>query len=331
MNKVFKILILSLFLSSQAWSRPLAKESGWAFTLNVNAGTTTRQSQFNTHEDNEINKDSSSSGESVQTAIIYPLARIQYTFDSLKTQMFLGNSKDQVATARFQYELGVAHQFRDNSRLTLAFFPELTSYNETWQDPFLENSTRKTTRENTRGGRAKLERIGGGPLTVQYAFAASKADQENSGQSQSGLTAEEISSLVRDSQYHRIELQTTLPLRAGVLLRPSVQYTIRNAKGEANSYDQYHVQLTLLLLGDKHNLITTLNAGTKKFSEINPVFDHKQDSVSAGIFSVYTYKKPFNWKSINFNVMAGYNQENSDIDFYDSSGLIVSTGFTYQF
>ncbi|MFQ3175088.1 MAG: hypothetical protein ACI93H_000070, partial [Psychromonas sp.] len=32
-----------------------------------------------------------------------------------------------------------------------------------------------------------------------------------------------------------------------------------------------------------------------------------------------------------FNILAGYNKEDSDIDFYDSEGLFMSTGITYKF
>jgi hypothetical protein len=46
------------------------------------------------------------------------LPRIDYTLPGLSTQFFLGNSRDQVSRAQFQYELGLTHRFADDSRLT---------------------------------------------------------------------------------------------------------------------------------------------------------------------------------------------------------------------
>ena len=43
---------------------------------------------------------------------------------------------------------------------------------------------------------------------------------------------------------------------------------------------------------------------------------------SLGFFSIYTYKQPFGWQAFSFNIMAGYSQEDSDIDFYDESSFI---------
>jgi len=69
----------------------------------------------------------------------------------------------------------------------------------------------------------------------------------------------------------------------------------------------------------------------KQFDIINPVFNVKQDSTSLRFFSIYSYKQPFDWESFSFNIMAGYSQEDSDIDFYDESSFIVATGLTYKY
>jgi len=87
----------------------------------------------------------------------------------------------------------------------------------------------------------------------------------------------------------------------------------------------------VLVFKGRHTLITTINTGTKKFAAANPVFGQKQDTVNAGIFSVYTYAQALSWQPLSFNVLTGYKKEDSDVDFYDSNGLFVSTGLTYKF
>ena len=260
----------------------------------------------------------------------YPLGRVQYTLDSLKTQFFLGNSREQVSTAQFQYELGVVHQFNNDSKLTFAVFPKLSILNETWKDPFLVGSDRQTTDEKVGGGRIAVERIFGSPLTLKYAIASSSIDDERSGQSQ--LTdAAEIASLQRDSLYQRVDVETLFPVAKGILLKPNLQYTHRNAEGNANSYDQYTAQLSVLIFRERHSLITTINVGSRQYQEINPIFNDKQDLKSAGIFSIYSYKSPFDWARWTWTLMGGYSEEKSDINFYDSKSFIVSTGLLYKF
>jgi hypothetical protein len=131
LNKISSAM-LSVFVSGFCVAEPLSNTAGWEFTLNLNAGYTHSQSQLNTDDDNKITNDLSNSGQSTSSAIVFPLGRVQYTLADLNTQFFLGNSRDQVSTAQFQYEIGATHQFTDNSKLTLAIFPKLSLFNETW-------------------------------------------------------------------------------------------------------------------------------------------------------------------------------------------------------
>lgn len=328
MLKGISCLIIAVFFSSYGVAKPLSKEAGWQFTLSLNAGYSGGKSQFDS--DHEVSNDLNNSGQSRSSALIYPLGSVQYTLDHLKTQFYLGNSREQVATEKFQFEFGIVHQFNDNSKLTFAVFPKLSLLNETWADPFLVGSKRQTTEQSIGGGRIAVERIFGSPLTLKYAIASSSIDDELSGQSQ--LTdATDIASLQRDSLYQRVEVETLFPIAKGLFLKPNVQYTDRNADGDVNSYQQYTAQLSLLIFKERHTLITTINAGVRHYKQINPIFNDKQDLKHWGVFSLYSYQQPFNWQRWSWTLMAGYNQEQSNITFYDNNTFIVSTGMVYAF
>ncbi|TEW53986.1 DUF2860 domain-containing protein [Psychromonas sp. RZ22] len=323
-------LISGVFVSYASLARPLSEEAGWQFTLNLNVGLTGGQSQLKTNSENEVTNDLDNSGQYRTSVMGYPLGRIQYTLDSLETQFYLGNSRDQVATAQLQYELGVIQQLNDGSQLTFAVFPRLSLLNETWADPFLVGSKREETKEYTAGGRIAVEQIFGSPFTLKYAVASSSVKEELSGQNELN-NPDDIAALQRDSLYQRVEVETMFPVARGLFLKPTVQYTHRNADGNANSYEQYTGQLSFLLFRDRHLLVTTINAGIRNYQQINPIFNEKQDLVRAGIFSIYSYKRPFDWQHWSWTMMAGYNQEKSDISFYDNYGFIVSTGLTYKY
>ncbi len=132
MNKALSSLLLSCLVAAPAIARPLADEGGWEFSASINAGYTSSQSNLSTDDNQEVITDLNSEAAPHNRFIAYPFARVQYTTEDLKTQFFLGNSRDQIATSQFQYELGVVHQFVNNSQLTVAYFPELPIFNETY-------------------------------------------------------------------------------------------------------------------------------------------------------------------------------------------------------
>ncbi|GLS92608.1 hypothetical protein GCM10007916_36800 [Psychromonas marina] len=334
MKNLFPALLLSSLLVTPLSAKPLANEAGWEFTISLNAGYVSGQSNLSTSDDNEIISDVDSKAESTDSVIAFPFARIQYTTEDLNTQFFLGNSRDQISTSQFQYELGVTHQFADKSKITAAYFPELPLFNDTWEDPFLVDQARTKTDDNAQGGRIQLDRIAGSPITLKYAYARNKVDNDNSGESWSGLTTQQLQSLQRSSQYHRAEIETMFPVylqQTKVFLKPTLQYTARIADGDAISYDEYNFQLGLLIFSGRHTSITTFNIGNSSYKDKNPIFDNKQDSINLGIFSVYSYAEAFNWKPVTFTLIAGYSQKDSDITFYDENGLIVSAGLAYTF
>lgn len=340
MKKQFPAVILSILLSNllaaeaTANSAPaapaLAKEAGWEFTLGLNLGYSDSRSQLNTDGDNKLNNDLNNSGQAISNTLVFPLATTRYTFSKLQTQIFVTDSREQISTAQFQYELGITHLFNNRSQLTVAYFPQLPFFNETWQDPYLIGSPRRTTEENAQGGRFALIPIAGSSITLKYAFAFTAIENEQSGQSL-GLTDKQLTLLQRDSFYQRAEIETMFSITPDISFKPALQYTTRSADGEAHNFDQYGLQLAVLVFKGRHSLITTLNTGIKKFSVENPVFGQKQDTVNTAIFSVYSYAQALNWQPLSFNIMAGYKKEDSDIDFYDSQGFFMSTGLTYKF
>jgi len=334
MRKPFPTVILTVLLSNllaaEATANSAPKQAGWEFVLGINLGYSDSRSQLNTDDDNALNDDLNNSGQAISNSLVFPLASARYTFSELQTQIFIGNSREQISTAQLQYELGITHLFNNRSQLTVAYFPQLPFFNETWQDPYLTGSPRRTTEENAQGGRFVLTRIAGGSITLKYAFAFTAIENEQSGQGL-GLTDKQLTLLQRDSSYQRVEIETLFSIAPGVSFKPALHYTTRSADGEAHNFDQYGLQLAVLVFKGRHSLITTFNTGIKKFTIENPVFAQKQDTFNAAIFSVYSYAQALDWQPVSFNILAGYKNEDSDINFYDSQGLFMSTGLTYKF
>ena len=326
----YSLLPMLLLLASTSDARPLADRAGWRAEVSLVAGFTSRRSQFDTDDANRVTPDLANSGQRSEDGLVYPLARIDYTLPSLATQFFLGNSRDQVSRAQFQYELGVTHRFDDDSRMTLAWFPELPFLDETWEDPFLVGSPRVETDERFQGVRIALERIAGSRLTLKYAYAESDVKRERSGAGL-GLVAAQRALLERDSNYHRVEAELDLPLDERWSWQPALQYTDARADGAANSYGETVVRLGLRGRQGRHGLVTNLSLGQRDHDRANPVFGRATDSRRWGLFAIYTFAEPFGWERTSFSLIAGYRRQESDVTFYDSEGGVLTAGLAYRF
>ncbi|MFD2228620.1 DUF2860 family protein [Alkalimarinus sediminis] len=318
-----------ILMAGHTNSRPLAEKPGWGADLALTAGYNQKQSQFNVDDDNSITQDLNNSGKKTSGLMTFPLARLDYTLESLKTQFFVGNSRENVGKGEFQIEFGGSHQFNDNSTLTLAYFPELPFIGETWKDPYLTGKVREKTEETAQGGRIELKNVAGSLLDVQYAFADSEIDSELSGTNLAYLSDLDRSKLHRDAFYQRISVDHLFPLSANFMLKPGVFYTRANAKGDANSSDEYAIRLQMIFRENRHLLTGSATFGHLKADVENPVFDKKEKTDRASLFALYKYQKPFNLENWSLLAIGFLGETDSNIDFYSRSGLGIGVGAAY--
>ncbi len=319
-----------LCIVSSANSRPLATKSGWGADLAITTGYSQNQSQFNVDDDNRVTQDLTNSGKETSEALVFPLARVDYTLEDLKTQFFVGNSRENVGKGEFQIEFGATHQFQDNSKLTLAYFPELPFIGETWKDPYLTGQAREKTDETAQGGRIELRNIGGSLLDIQYAFADSTIDNELSGSNLAYLSDLDRSQLHRDAIYQRLSADHLVPLSGKFFLKPGLLYTRANAKGDANSSDEYAFRLQMIYRESRHFLTGSATYGHLEAKATNPVFNQREKTDRISLFALYKYQKPFNMEDWSLLAIGFLGETDSNINFYNRSGLGIGIGASYE-
>ena len=324
------LISLSLGFVGHASSRPLAEKSGWGADLALTVGYSQKQSQFNVDDDNRVTQDLANSGKETSEALTFPLARVDYTLEDLKTQFFVGNSRENVGKGAFQIELGATHQFKDNSKLTLAYFPELPFIGDTWKDPYLTGQAREKTEETAQGGRMELSNVGGSLLDIQYAFADNNIDSELSGSNLAYLSDLDRSKLHRDAIFQRVSIDHLVPLSANFMLKPGVMYTQADAKGDANSSDEYAIRLQMIYRQSQHLLTGTATYGHLKAKANNPVFGQREKTDRVSLFALYKYQKPFNLDNWSLLAIGFLGETDSNISFYNQSGLGVGIGAAYS-
>lgn len=315
---------------SNASARPLATKAGWGADLALTTGYSQTQSQFNVDDDNSITQDLNNSGKETSKALLFPLARLDYTLDDLKTQFFVGNSRENVGKGEFQIEFGATHQFNDNSKLTLAYFPELPFIGETWKDPYLTGQVREKTEETAQGGRIELKNVAGSLFDVQYAFADSQIDSELSGTNLAYLSDLDRSQLHRDAFYQRLSVDVMVPFSANFILKPGILYTRANAKGDANSFDEYAIRVQMIYRENKHLITGSATYGRLEAEIDNPVFNQREKTDRASLFALYKYQKPFNLDNWSLLAIGFLGETDSNISFYNKSGLGIGIGAAYE-
>lgn len=116
------LLVASLPPAAYAQGPTDRNQPGWDVTLSLNSFYVRDKSQMNTNDDNAITTDLQQSGTSTSELLFAPLGNVQYTFASGNTQLFAGQSTDQVIEGQLQAELGITHRFERLGEITLAYF-----------------------------------------------------------------------------------------------------------------------------------------------------------------------------------------------------------------
>lgn len=311
----------------------LEERAGWGFDLNINAGMASSNSQFRANSENSTTQDLHSTGKRSYEFIPMPFVRLDYTLENLRTQFFLGNSRENIAKGQFQLEAGLTHQFKDKTQITVAAFPELNLFGDTWADPFKVEAAREKTHEQAYGGRLSIDKIKGIPLAVKYAFAFNRIKKESSGKAL-GLSTEEQTLLHRNAFLQRFALELPAKLTSNTFLQVALIYTGSNAKGEANSFDDYGMRIGLFKKLDPHFFVFNTTYSQRYTDVENPVFDTTQRDSELSFFSAYSYELSVLTSSLDnckFVMLGGYKIRDSNITFYEEKGGIISAGIAYSY
>ena len=331
--KNHRLLSLPLLLTcgllgfgSVAVAKPLAKNAGFSGTLGINAGVSETQGQFNIHDDNEQTQDLNNAGEGVSTGVLFPFFRVAYTTEDLQTQYFLGQSPENILNSAIQYEIGVKHQFGERQSMTFAYIPHVPFLKETWSDPFLVNAPREKSDIDSSAVRLAYKFA---PVQVEYSYASYSIEDEQSGSQ--NMSAEEQASLNRDSDYQRLSLESVFPLWQGTYTKANVFYGTQDAKGESQSFDEFHYSLSIMTKYKRHFISVQAAFSDREYDAENPIFGVVQKDDFARYSFLYSYSEPFDIEGINLNIIYQNKKNDANIEFYDSSTKFFSVGVSYSF
>ncbi|UTV28906.1 DUF2860 family protein [Photobacterium atrarenae] len=257
---------------------------------------------------------------------VIPFGMLTYTFAQGDQQLYFGTSRSDLALGRFHAELGYVRQLNDGSRVSFGYVPGLLS-KEVDRDPFAGKGIKSKTDSTVEAVRLKYKQILGSALSLELAAGKQQIEDEQSGQQLDDTATQ--AALIREGDILFSQLSYLKPLGQNQRLRTALSYSRLDAQGDAVASHNYGAESSLVHQFQRASLALTLKYRFSDYDSIHPVYQQRRKDQRWGGFLAYEYREPFGWKRWSLVTLAGYNDTQSNIQFYDEQRLLISAGARY--
>ncbi|MBY5945130.1 DUF2860 domain-containing protein [Photobacterium rosenbergii] len=286
----------------------------------VTSGYISTNSNLSTDGNARLN-DLNSKGSHTDDFIVAPLGSLTYRLgDDNNQRVYLGTSRDDLAVGDLAFEVGYQYDFANGTQLDAAFLPTVVS-GEVWANPYQTGSNRQKTDIEGHAFRVKLNNINNSGMSLDMAYATAEVDDEQ--------VTEQALRRDHDTYYIKGSHTTMFSNRSGLV--SSVSYTHRDAKGKAETFDQYKAEVTYFTSVDAHSLALTGGYAYRDYEGNNPIFNKERTDNRYKVFLAYEYADFAGWENWSLVSLAGANFNTSNIDFYESEEYLMTVGMSYQF
>lgn len=258
---------------------------------------------------------------------------IKYTFGSRGTQIFFGNSIEDLVSYDFTSQIGVRQNVgRAGIMGGGILFTSIPA--EVWRDPYVTNVRRSETDRKSRGVRFAWENIMGSRFDVQYSYRDINIDSEDSGMALYGTGsagAYERSLLDREGDHYKLTGEYTFELDDRNSLKPRVTINSYDLDGEAMARDSVGVQLTHTYKGERYIFISNIYLTTSEADKRNPIFNKTWESDTIGLGFIAMYRNFMDVSDLNLMGNVAYYDVDANIAFYDANVVLSSVSCLYRF
>jgi hypothetical protein len=329
---------LSLAASSAYAVPPIPEESGWRGHVNVGLGVGTMESNMiHGISSIDLGKERISSLEDGPDSenFTLPVAQFEvtYTLGQNRTQFYLGN---QVADAlSFDLEttlkthLGIRQEVPGVTRLDISLSASSLPL-DVWKDPYVVDEKRGDTERTAAGLHFALDEIFDTGFELKWSATEVEIDDERSGEAL-GLSRAEQNSLDREGEVYRATLSYDWKISEQHRLEPSIGWVDKDLDGAAMAEDGLALMLMHMYHRDRWRFVSRVFYQDLESDARNPIFGTQGDVDKFGGTVTVFYSRPFGLEKWTANATLGYQDADSNIDFYDSTIGLVSFGMFYRF
>jgi hypothetical protein len=342
MNKLAlsKLAVLCAVLTANTAQAvpPIPEKSGWRGQVNLAAGAGTSESNMiNGIASIDMGNAKISSLDESPDSKEFFLPGIQfemaYTLGENRTQFYLGNlvadytSFDLQTTLRTH--LGIRQEIPGITVVDISLSRSSLPL-DVWKDPYIVDARRGDTERTASGLHMAFDRIFGTALELKWSASEIDIDDEQSGVAL-GLSKAEQNTLKREGQVYNVKLLYDWKINEQHRLTPTIGWVDKDLDGSAMAEDGVAYALKYLYERNRWLFVSQVFYEDLESNSTNPIYN-KQGSVDK-IGAVFTalYTRPFGLEHWTANATVGYQDNDSNIDFYDSNFGLVSIGMLYRF
>jgi len=272
------------------------------------------------------------SAESKSLALPSFSLNLKYTF-STQTQVFIGNSLENILQFDTATVAGVKQQFSDKSILEFSFISSpLVTPVQVWADPYVQGVARTETDRTSKGFRLEYAKILGSGFGLKYSNRTTEIDNELSGTVQAGLTTAQAQLLDREGDsktiaaYYRFK-----PIRGRHVFELALSQQTDDLDGAAMSGDEQRFSMTYAYIGERFIIASNILVSNMEYDAVHPIYGVTREDDTLGIGLVVFDNKIFGSKNWIGQATAVWYDLDSNIEFYDSFARLFSVGVKYQF
>jgi hypothetical protein len=336
--KIWTFIFTGLLAASSAWALgPLPETTGWSGFVSLGVGGGSLESNM-IADVKVIDVDLGASTitdygapEDESFAVPAVALNVSYLFKDKKTLFSIGNDLANFLQFDRSTIISIRHDTDAGGRFQLAIDSAAAIQTEVWEDPYLLGEDRKKTARDATGLRFTWDKIMGSQFELKALTRNIELDQESSGASLD-LSAAERGLLSREGDWTRLELGYLFTLGGGEhLIRPHIAALDRDLDGAAMSQDGFEVGVSYVRNTPRYGWATVVNFSSLDGDVVNPIFGGVNDADGFGFATQIFFKQLFGKSAWQPNVSLAMGEVDSDLDFYDSEGWMVTVGLSRRF
>lgn len=254
---------------------------------------------------------------------------LNYTFADTRTQLFLGNSLEDLVRYDLAFQGGVRQEISDKGILSAAVLFSAIPTN-VWADPYVIGQDRIETERESAGGRIGWAAVMGTGLEVNISHRSIEIDNEKSGEFLN-LSAADAARLSREGDQFTLDVSYKYDLGQGHSFIPKIKYNNFDLDGAAMERDRIDLELAYAYLSRQYSLVSTLVYGKSDHDGVNPIYNKKEEVDSFGMTLTGFYHQPFGLKGWSAMASIAGVKADSNIDFYDADVANLVLGMLYRF
>jgi len=310
-RKIFISFTVTVLMAVSAFAGD--EKSGFFGELSVGAGYMSGTPGGDEYSSkNEKIENLSDKMEKDSKSIPYIDFNVGYYIDESKTDIILGLEKNGLMLEVFQET--------DFAMVDVGFFYD---YGKVWENPYTAplkgagtEYKRTSTDRKIYGFSVGASNIAGRGTYADFTFG------------QIDLSSDKVvyKELKRGGKFYTIDLGYMFPISKTQSVSPVLSYTKNDLDGESSSSNEYKLGFSHHLDYGRFTFDTDLSIVMEDYNKKHPVFSKERKDNKFSVSGTIGYLLPYWYENIYVFTTAAYTQRESNINFYDSNGLMLLVG-----